>query len=153
LAGIKTTWILDDTYNSSPAATIEALETLSEFKGRRKVAVLGDMLELGEFTEEAHQNIGAKTAAIADLFFAVGDRMKFAAQEARQKGFLEKKIFWFEDADSASLPLQRTIQKGDVILIKGSQSMRMEKIVEEIMAEPERAPELLVRQENDWKNR
>jgi UDP-N-acetylmuramoyl-tripeptide--D-alanyl-D-alanine ligase len=153
LEGIKTTWILDDTYNSSPAATYEALRTLAEFSGRRKIAVLGDMLELGEFTEEAHLKVGKETKSCADIFFAVGDRMKFAALEARKSGMAEKNIHWLETADAARMPLQRTMQKGDVILVKGSQSMRMEKIVEEIMAEPNRAAELLVRQEKEWKER
>jgi len=63
----------------------------------------------------------------------------------------KQKVFWFETADGARMPLQMIMQKGDVILIKGSQSMRMEKIVEEIMAHPEMAGELLVRQEEKWK--
>ncbi|MDD5590237.1 MAG: UDP-N-acetylmuramoyl-tripeptide--D-alanyl-D-alanine ligase [Candidatus Portnoybacteria bacterium] len=151
IKGIKTTWILDDTYNSSPAAAFEALKTLAEFDGRRKIAVLGDMLELGEFTEEAHKSIGKEIRNYADIFFAVGDRMKFAALEAAKSGMAQNNILWFETADAARMPLQHTIQKGDVILVKGSQSMRMERIVEEIMAEPDRAAELLVRQEREWK--
>jgi UDP-N-acetylmuramoyl-tripeptide--D-alanyl-D-alanine ligase len=151
LAGIKQTWILDDSYNASPPAAAEALETLGQFEGRRRIAVLGDMLELGHFTEQAHRQIGEKAKESADLFFAVGDRMKFAAESAQKKGMKKQKIFCFEDADAARLPLQMTIRKGDVILIKGSQSMRLEKIVEEIMAYPEKAGELLVRQEEKWK--
>lgn len=139
LAGIKQTWILDDSYNASPAATLEALETLSQFEGRRRIAVLGDMLELGQFTEQAHRQVGEKVGKSADFFFAVGDRMEFAVEAAKSKGMKKQKIFWFEDADATRLPLQMTIQKGDMILIKGSQSMRMEKIVEEIMAHPEKA--------------
>jgi len=153
IEGIKSTWILDDTYNASPAATISALETLVKFEGRRRIVVLGDMLELGEFTESAHRLIGEKVSECADYFFAVGDRMEFAAESAKEKGMKKQKIFWFETADGARMPLQMTMQKGDVILIKGSQGMRMEKIVEEIMAHPEKAGELLVRQEAKWKNR
>ncbi len=150
IEGVKRTWILDDTYNASPTATLAALETLAQFEGRRKIAVLGDMLELGEFTENAHFLVGRKAAESADLFFAVGDRMRFAAQAAQEKTS-KQKIFWFETAEAAKLPLQKMIQKGDVILVKGSQSMRMEKIVEEIMAQPQKASELLVRQEKNWK--
>jgi UDP-N-acetylmuramoyl-tripeptide--D-alanyl-D-alanine ligase len=153
IEGIKSSWILDDTYNASPAATISALETLAKFEGRRRIAVLGDMLELGEFTESAHRLIGEKVSECADYFFAVGERMQFAAEAANKKGMKKQKIFWFETVDAARMPLQMTMQKGDVILIKGSQSMRMEKIVEEIMAHPEMAEELLVRQERKWKNR
>ncbi|OGZ33810.1 MAG: hypothetical protein A2Y98_02705 [Candidatus Portnoybacteria bacterium RBG_19FT_COMBO_36_7] len=153
LEGIKSTWILDDTYNASPSATISALETLTKFEGRRRIAVLGDMLELGEFTESMHRLVGEKAYECADYFFTVGDRMRFAAEAAEQKGMKKHKIFWFETADGARMPLQMTIQKGDVILVKGSQGMRMEKIVEEIMAHPEKAGELLVRQEAKWKKR
>ncbi|OIO48620.1 MAG: hypothetical protein AUJ32_00140 [Parcubacteria group bacterium CG1_02_40_82] len=151
IEGIKSSWILDDTYNASPAATISALETLAKFEGRRRIAVLGDMLELGEFTESAHRLIGEKVSECADYFFAVGERMQFAAEAANKKGMKKQKVFWFETADGARMPLQMIMQKGDVILIKGSQSMRMEKIVEEIMAHPEMAGELLVRQEEKWK--
>jgi UDP-N-acetylmuramoyl-tripeptide--D-alanyl-D-alanine ligase len=151
--GIKGTWILDDSYNASPASTIAALETLSKFEGRRHIAVLGDMLELGEFTESMHRLVGEKVAESADYFFAVGERMNFAAEAAQARGLKKNKIFWFDTSDGARLPLQNTIQKGDVILIKGSQGLRMEKIVEEIMAHPEKAGELLVRQEAKWKKR
>jgi len=152
LEGIKHTWIMDDSYNASPSATLAALETLGRFEGRRKIAVLGDMLELGEFTEQAHRQVGQKAKESADFIFAVGERMRFAADEAIVKGMPRNEVFVFDTADEARLPLQMTIQKGDIILIKGSQSMRMEKIVEEIMAHPERAGELLVRQEKKWKN-
>jgi len=153
IAGIKHSYVLDDTYNASPASTLAALETLAKFEGRRKIAVLGDMLELGEFSEEAHRQVGAKAGEIADIFLAVGNRMIFAADEARKKGMAAQNVFEFNTADEARLPLQAMIQKGDVILIKGSQGMRLEKVVEEIMAEPEKAGELLVRQEKEWKRK
>ncbi|MBI4709397.1 MAG: UDP-N-acetylmuramoyl-tripeptide--D-alanyl-D-alanine ligase [Candidatus Portnoybacteria bacterium] len=153
LEGIKNTWIIDDTYNASPSATSAALETLFKFEGRRKIAVLGDMLELGEFMEKAHRLVGEKSAQNSDLFFAVGERMKFAADEAHLKGMSSQKIFTFDTAQAAKMALQMTIQKGDIILVKGSQGMRMEKIVEEIMAHPENAKELLVRQEEGWRGR
>jgi UDP-N-acetylmuramoyl-tripeptide--D-alanyl-D-alanine ligase len=130
-----------------------ALETLSKFEGRRHIAVLGDMLELGEFTESMHRLVGEKVTECADYFFAVGERMQFAAEAAQARGMKKHKIFWFDTADGARMPLQNTIQKGDVILIKGSQGLRMEKIVEEIMAHPEKAAELLVRQDARWRNK
>jgi len=151
LESIKHSWILDDSYNASPVATLAALETLSKFEGRRRIAVLGDMLELGEFTESAHRKVGEKIKECADIFFALGERMNFAADEAKKVGMSRVNIHYFDTAEAAGLALQMIMQKGDIILIKGSQSMRMEKIVEEIMARPEKASELLVRQEREWK--
>lgn len=156
LYGVKRVFILDDTYNASPAATIAALEVLSEFPAKRKIAVLGDMLELGQYTEAAHRAIGEKVAAVADLFIAVGERMKFALDEAvRGKNEDQKKLsnshaLWFARSDDVGKKLEELLEPGDIVLIKGSQSIRMERIVKEIMAEPLRAEKLLVRQEPEW---
>lgn len=153
LDGIKNTFLIDDTYNSSPVAQVAALEILNELPGKRKIAVLGDMLELGKFTVEEHRKIGKMVADITDMFFAVGPRMKFAAEEARASGMNEKKVLEFSTADEAKLELQNRMKEGDLVLIKGSQSMRMEKVVEEVMAQPELKESLLVRQEKEWLNR
>jgi UDP-N-acetylmuramoyl-tripeptide--D-alanyl-D-alanine ligase len=144
LEGIKNTWIIDDSYNASPLATIAALEILEQFPGR-KIAVLGDMLELGKDTEAAHRQVGRKAASVVDLLLAVGQRAVFIADEARKQGFAKDKIFKFSQAEEAGLPLQEKIEEGDTILIKGSRSMHMEKVVKEIMAHPERADRLLVK--------
>ena len=149
IKGIKNSWVIDDTYNASPIATLAALEVLAKTKGR-KIAVLGDMLELGSFSEEAHRQVGAKAAQSADLLLTVGERSLFIVEQARKGGLAEDKIFHFANSEEAARVLQNLIQEGDIILIKGSQSIRMEKIVKEIMAEPERASELLVRQEKAW---
>ncbi len=164
LEGIKNTFILDDTYNSSPIAVVAAFEVLADLPakspegkrasyGARKIAVLGDMLELGKYTIEEHRKMGAKAMEIASLLFFVGPRSKFAAEEARTRGFNPKNIFEFSTSDEAKLEVQKKIKEGDLILIKGSQGMRMEKITEEIMAHPEKKEELLVRQEKEWQNR
>ncbi|MEK7123582.1 MAG: Mur ligase family protein [Patescibacteria group bacterium] len=155
LKGIKNTVILDDTYNASPMAARAALETLGEISlesQARKIAVLGDMLEIGKYTIGAHQEIGRIARKIADVIFTVGPRAKFIAEEAEELGFPKDKIFRFDDSAAAGKELQKILQEGDLILVKGSQSMRMEKIVEEIMAEPLRAKELLARQGEEWKN-
>mgnify|MGYP003888912767 CR=1 FL=1 len=154
LPGIKKTLIIDDTYNSSPKSAIAALETLSEIKAPRKIVVLGDMLELGEKTEEGHQAVARKFLETkAHLFFAVGRRMQIAVSELHQQGFNKNLFYYFKDPISAGKKLQEIIQEGDLILIKGSQGMRMEKIVEEIMAEPQKAKELLCRQNKEWKEK
>lgn len=150
ISGVKNTLIIDDTYNASPSATLEALGTLEKLEAKRKIAVLGDMLELGEYTEKAHRQVGQKVKEVVDLLFLVGQRVIFIADEAEKQGFDKNKIFQFPTSDEAKRVVQEKIEQGDLILVKGSQSMRMEKIVEEIMAEPEKAKELLVRQEKSW---
>jgi len=154
IGGIKNTLILDDSYNASPAAVSAALVTLGrlEVKGR-KIAALGDMLELGSFTAEAHRQIGAEASEICDLIILVGLRMKFALEAALKKKFPKTRIKHFDDSIEAGKSLQKVLKEGDVVLVKGSQSIRMEKIVEEVMASPEEKKELLVRQELEWQRR
>lgn len=154
LEGIKNTKILDDSYNSSPIAVLAGLEVLQMLPGKRKIAVLGDMLELGKFTIVEHRKIGSQLRKSGvDILFAVGPRSKFIAEAARENRMSEKKIFEFSCSYEACQTLQETIKEGDLILIKGSQGMRMEKITEEIMAYPELKADLLVRQEKEWEGR
>jgi len=151
LEGIKGSYILDDTYNSSPASLRLALDTLQSLPAKRKIAVLGDMLELGEFSEPAHRDAGRHMAKACDIVFAVGLRMQFAKDELVAHGFKENEnIFYFEDSEAAGLKLKETVREGDLVLVKGSQGMRMEKVVKEIMAIPEKASELLARQSKQW---
>jgi len=154
IGGIKNSLIVDDTYNSSPVALEKALETLKSFdvKGT-KIAVLGDMLELGKFSAEEHRRLGVFSADCADFLITVGLRARGFAEGALEAGMSDVKILQYEDTKTAGKELERLIKPGDIILIKGSQGSRMEKIVEEIMAEPERKAELLVRQEKEWKGR
>ncbi len=152
--GIKNSLILDDSYNSSPVAVAAALEVLKEFSAKRKIAVLGDMLELGKFTVDEHKKVGGLVKEYGiDLLFTVGPRSKFTSEEARLAGFEPDNIFEFSTSDEVKKEVQEKIEEGDLILVKGSQSMRMEKIVEEIMAQPDLKEQLLVRQEKEWSNR
>ncbi len=152
--GIKDTVIIDDTYNASPTALERALSTLYEIKGfHRKVAVLGDMLELGRFSINEHERAGAQAAECSQLLMTVGPRARGIAEGALAMGMSEKNILQYDDSESAARELQNIIKPGDLILIKGSQGMRMEKLVEEIMAEPGKANELLVRQGQAWKDK
>jgi len=157
MPGIKNSLILDDTYNASPASVIAALEVLrgisaSGGKKRRKIAVLGDMLELGGETEKSHRNVVKKFLEIkGDIFLAVGERMKFAVAEMEKNKFNPQNTFSFMGPEEAGRKLQEILKEEDAILVKGSQGMRMEKVVEEIMAEPQKAGELLCRQNKEWK--
>ena len=149
--GIKSSTIIDDTYNSSPAACEQALQTLAEVKyAPRKIAVLGDMLELGRFSSEQHEHMGVLVARSATMLLTIGVRARKIAEGALDAGMPEEMILQYDDSEQAGRELQGIIQTGDVILIKASQGIRAEKIVEEVMAHPEQAPELLVRQEEAW---
>jgi UDP-N-acetylmuramoyl-tripeptide--D-alanyl-D-alanine ligase len=151
IKGIKGSVIIDDTYNSSPAAAEQAVIALKEIKhAKRKIAVLGDMLELGRFSAREHERIGELVAESVDILFTVGIRARKIAETALEYGLSEKVIFQYDDVGKAGRELQNLIQSGDVILIKASQGIRAEKMVEEIMQEPEKACELLVRQDSAW---
>lgn len=154
--GIRGSVIIDDTYNSSPAAALSALETLHEIKwAKRRIAVLGDMLELGRFSKMAHTQVGEMAKKSADLLVTVGFRAKEIGQVALDHGMQESNIRAYDQQESARAgkELEPELKEGVVVLVKGSQGMRMEKTVLEIMAEPERAEELLVRMDRDWRNR
>lgn len=154
IPGIKGTCLIDDTYNSSPAAVEAALMTLRELKGfKRKIAVLGDMLELGQFSTREHERIGEIAATSVDALFTVGIRSRKTAETALEFGLSEKMIFQYEDSLRAGKELQQFVEPGDVILFKGSQSMRVERAVEEVMQNPGDAAKLLVRQDEAWKAR
>lgn len=156
IQGLKDSIIIDDTYNSSPAAAHSALEMLADIKGyKKKIAVLGDMLELGRFSKEAHIEVGKRVAQSASMLCTVGLRARAIAETALDNGLPESSVRQYEQGESqrAGKELEPLLDKNTLVLIKGSQSMRMEKAVEEIMAEPARAPELLVRQDPDWKAR
>lgn len=148
IPGIKHTMLIDDSYNASPRSTLAALEIMQKIsvgKKNRKYAVLGDMLELGAYTEKGHQEVGkAIVANNIDVFVAVGEKMEEAIKAAVKAGMSEDVIFKFSKPEEAGLFVQQRMEKGDLILIKGSRRMKMEKITEELMAEPLKAEELLV---------
>src|SRR3989344_315193 len=152
LPGIKNTVIIDDTYNASPVAVRGAITVLKQaYPKARTWAVLGDMMELGGDSQIMHEEIGKhvfKTGV--DYFATVGERSKDSARAARQAGMNGDKIFRFEKPEDAGKFLEDEIIPGDILLVKGSQGARMEKIVKELMANPLDAPMLLVRQGKGW---
>jgi len=154
MPGIKGTVILDDTYNSSPIALEQALMTLKELKhAKRKIVVVGDMLELGRYSAREHERIGELVPKCADVLYTLGVRSRKIAEAALGSGMNEAVIFQHDDVDKAGRELQAFIKPGDVILVKASQGVRAEKIVEEIMQHPEEAGLLLVRQDTAWQDR
>lgn len=147
ISGINNSTIIDDTYNASPASAQLALETMRDLESPRKIAVIGDMLELGEHAIESHKKIGLIAASCANILVCVGQLAKYIAETSKMP---KDKIFIFKTADEAKFKVRELIRSGDIILVKGSQGIRMEKIVAEIMAEPQRKKELLVRQSKNW---
>ncbi len=152
LPGIRDTVIIDDTYNAAPAAMHMALDTLQECSAPRKVAVLGDMLELGKYSIDAHRAVGDKVGNLVHALVCVGEKAKLIADSAANQ-MAQDQIFIFHTSEEAKQKVQELLKEGDLVLVKGSQGMRMEKIVEEIMAEPERKSELLVRQSKKWRSK
>lgn len=123
--------LLDDTYNASPESTVAALNLLDELEGR-KVAVLGDMLELGRYEHQGHQMVGNLAANVADLLVTVGARAKIIAETARQAGLAAKDVAEFENAKAALTYLKQQLTSEDVVLVKGSRAMHMDNIVPEL---------------------
>ncbi|MDE2188383.1 MAG: UDP-N-acetylmuramoyl-tripeptide--D-alanyl-D-alanine ligase, partial [Patescibacteria group bacterium] len=151
ISGINDSTLIDDTYNSSPVAVSEAIRALAlvETAGR-KIAVLGDMMELGKYSAEEHRKIGEQVATSAAILITVGQRARRIAESAKSIGMAESNIMSFNDSTEAAEKLQSFIQQNDVVLIKGSQSPRLERVTKALMDEPSRSGELLVRQEKEW---
>jgi UDP-N-acetylmuramoyl-tripeptide--D-alanyl-D-alanine ligase len=120
--------LLDDTYNAAPPSVIAALNLLAELEGRR-VVVLGDMLELGDYEERGHRMVGARAAQVADILVVVGERARWIADEAERSGLSKERIIILDDSDEAIAYLPEKVSEGDVVLVKGSRSMHMDHIV------------------------
>lgn len=139
--GVKNTIVIDDVYNASPPSTHAALDSLRDFGNSvirlrgtgRRIAVLADMKELGKYSIEAHQGIGALVAGRADILVTVGEHAKFIA-EAASSSLSADKIFSFNDSAEAAPKVLGLIQEGDIVLVKGSRSMQMERVLEEIVS-------------------
>jgi UDP-N-acetylmuramyl pentapeptide synthase len=154
LSGRSGSTILDDTYNASPASTEAALGTLGEIPAMRKIVILGDMLELGAESEESHRNLAKSVfESRAEFFLAVGNRMRFAQEELVRLGFPERQTLWFPDPVSAARVAADIIRDGDLVLVKGSRGMRMEKVSEVLLRDPGDAATLLCSQSRAWRSR
>ena len=141
LRGVKNSVVIDDTYNASPLSTHAALDTLRDFtkarqtigKNGRRIAVLGDMRELGKYEANAHRAIGNLAAERCDILVTVGGAGKLIADSAGNQ-MPKENIISFDTSEEAKIRVQEIIREGDVVLVKGSRAMKMEKIVEEIAA-------------------
>ncbi len=143
--------IIDDTYNSSPDAVLSSLHSLQSLEcSGAKIAVLGDMMELGKHSSSEHKMIGAQSVKYCNKLFTVGLRSEATANEAINNGMNADLVKRFRDSKELASQIHELVKPGDIVLIKGSQSIRMERVVKALMAEPELAHQLLVRQEKEW---
>lgn len=120
--------IIDDTYNASPDSTIAALNLLGDINGR-KIAVLGDMLELGQYEEEGHHRVGKRASEVADEIVLVGKRSLITQEAILETDFNSDRLHWYATAEEAIAYLKPSLRQGDIVLIKSSHSMHLETIV------------------------
>lgn len=125
--GVK---IIEDCYNASPDSQRAALNVLSDMNAGRKIAVLGDMLELGDYSETAHREVGKFAAEKKiDVLYAFGEQSKYIAEEAK-KGV--ERVLWFDDKAQLAKTLVQDVKSGDCVLFKASRGMKLEEIIEKL---------------------
>ena len=121
--------LVDDTYNASPESAIAALNLLRELDARRRIAVLGDMMELGAYEDQGHRAVGVRAGDVADILVTIGDLGRVIAEEASARGMPVGQIVPCHNRSEAELFLREEISEGDVVLIKGSRSLQLDKLV------------------------
>jgi UDP-N-acetylmuramoyl-tripeptide--D-alanyl-D-alanine ligase len=129
IPGTNNSILLDDTYNASPASSIAALNLLDDLTATKKVAVLGDMMELGSLEEEGHRKVGCYAANIVDFLIVVGSRARIIAAEAQACGLNPSLILELENNQAVADYLSQSLEPKNVVLIKGSNSQRMGEII------------------------
>lgn len=165
LAGKDSTVLIDDTYNSSPVALEAALEAAAGLQRARitgtgpqvtgkLIAVLGDMKELGTHAKAEHERFGPVLVDRGyDAVVCVGELARLIGQSAIAAGMHDTNVSFCTTADTAARILPELVAQGDVLLLKGSQSARIEKITKALLADQSSAAAVLVRQEAAWQNR
>ena len=127
LNGLK---IINDTYNASPDSMKAALEVLNNITSGRRIAILGNMFEMGSFAEEGHRSVGEYLETIdVEILLTVGDMARWIGEEVIEKNLKGKKIYLLNNNEEAISKLQEILEPNDVILVKGSRGMKMEEIV------------------------
>ncbi len=123
--------ILDDTYNASPESMLAAINLLDEMEGR-KIAVLGDMLELGPYEKQGHEMVGMRAAQVAKFLITLGPRAHMIADAARRAGLKAANILEFDELEPIVDWLKKNLTTNDAVLIKGSHGLRMDRITAEL---------------------
>lgn len=163
LPGIRHAYLLDDTHNASPASVVAGLTTLHALtpQAGNRIAVLGDMLNLGDYAQEAHHTVGLQAARFVDYLVVRGEQADMIAEAALQAGLAATRVIRTSSHEDAAQSVRRILdrtsgengkQSGkNVVLIKGSEETRMERVTEALMLHPWEASEKLVRQTPGWK--
>lgn len=154
LPGRENTYLLDDTYNASPASTRAALEVMKELIAPRKVAILGDMLELGPESDHEHAqlSLAVKDSGV-DVVVTVGKHMRALHEQLLKDGFSRRQVLWLPDPMTALEAVMNIVRTEDLVLIKGSQGLRMESITEQLLIDPRTSSLYLCRQSDDWRKK
>lgn len=124
------TILVNDVRRANPVSTIAGLQTLADLPGKRKIAILGEMGELGSFNEEGHRLVGKKIVQLEiDFLLVIGPSTKFIIDEAVKSGFNKEKTFWVKDVVEAADVLRKIIKKGDLLYLKGSLLKHLERVI------------------------
>jgi len=152
LAGVGGSRILDDTYNAAPLSVLAGLDTLAALPAGRRVAVLGDMAELGQASEAFHREVGRRAAEVVDFLVTRGNAAAWIADEARRCGLAPDRVAVTFTHEDAAATTAAQLGPGVVVLVKGSAPSRMELVVRHLLADPASADEVLVRQDAAWRS-
>lgn len=129
--GVK---IINDAYNASLESMQASLKYLAELKNNRKIAVLGDMLELGEYSQKLHEQVGKEVYQNKiDILMCSGEKAEYIAKKAKEMGMSEENIYYFKNKEEMTDKLKEIMKQGDVILLKASNGMRFFDIVERVV--------------------
>ena len=130
--GMKESLVIDDSYNASPLSMKAAFDAAHNLKAKRKIGILGDMRELGRFAKQAHEDAGELAANVFDILITVGQDAKYIAEAAKEAGMPEKHIFSYDNAGEAKFKAAEILKKGDLVLVKASHSIGLERVVEHL---------------------
>ncbi len=144
--------VLDDTYNAAPRSVHVGLDTLASLPATTRVAVLGDMAELGEAAEELHRSVGAHAADVVDLLVTQGNAAAWMADAAVRAGLPADRVAITFTPEDAAAAVAGRLGPGTVVLVKGSAVARMERVVERLVADADAVDDLLVRQDRAWRS-
>jgi UDP-N-acetylmuramoyl-tripeptide--D-alanyl-D-alanine ligase len=133
---VKDVTVVDDSYNASPLSMESAMQTIRGIPAERKVGVLGDMLEIGKYSVDAHEKLGKLAEKVFDVIVTVGPRAKIIAEAARVAGLPRRSIASFDTVEEATPYVQGMVKKGDLVLVKASRAVKLDKLVDALRAAP-----------------